>query len=188
MERLDTPLQGVCILKPRVFGDARGFFMETWNRRSFEALGISADFVQDNHSLSRQGTLRGLHFQRSRPQGKLVRVTRGEVFDVAVDLRVGSPTRGQWFGTRLSGENRHLLWIPPGFAHGFYTLSEEAELLYKCSDYYDPADESGIAWNDPQLAIDWPLRDGQTPLLSAKDQAAASLAEALASHPPAPPA
>ena len=164
-----TPLAGVVVIRPKVFGDDRGFFFESWNRQQFQDEGIPSDFVQDNHSRSRQGILRGLHYQTEQPQGKLVRVAAGAVFDVAVDLRSDSPTCGQWFGCVLSAENKAQLWVPPGFAHGFYVLSPYADFLYKCSDYYHPQSEVTLAWNDPTVAIDWPLVDGQPPQLSAKD-------------------
>lgn len=167
----------VILFEPKVFGDDRGFFFESFNQKSFEeAVGHPVTFVQDNHSGSSKGVLRGLHYQIQQPQGKLVRVTAGEVFDVAVDLRRNSPTFGQWVGAYLSAENKRQLWVPEGFAHGFVTLSERAEFLYKTTDYYAPAFERSIAWNDPALSIEWPL-DG-TPLLSAKDQAAVTLANA----------
>lgn len=164
-----TRLSGVVLIKPRVFGDERGFFLESWNRQAFSEAGIPSDFVQDNHSRSRQGTLRGLHYQTEHTQGKLVRVVDGEVFDVAVDLRSDSPTCGQWFGCILSAENKTQLWVPPGFAHGFYVLSQSADFIYKCTDYYHPDSEVSLAWNDPTVGIDWPLLDGQSPELSAKD-------------------
>ena len=164
-----TRLSGVVLIKPRVFGDERGFFLESWNRQAFSEAGIPSDFVQDNHSRSRQGTLRGLHYQTEHTQGKLVRVVDGEVFDVAVDLRSDSPTCGQWFGCILSAENKTQLWVPPGFAHGFYVLSQSADFIYKCTDYYHPDSEVSLAWNDPAVGIDWPLLDGQSPELSAKD-------------------
>lgn len=164
-----TRLSGVALIKPRVFGDERGFFLESWNRQAFSEAGIPSDFVQDNHSRSRQGTLRGLHYQTEHTQGKLVRVVDGEVFDVAVDLRSDSPTCGQWLGCILSAENKTQLWVPPGFAHGFYVLSQSADFIYKCTDYYHPDSEVSLAWNDPTVGIDWPLLDGQSPELSAKD-------------------
>ena len=168
----------VVVIEPEVFGDDRGFFMETWREEAFASAGIPAHFVQDNHSRSRRGALRGLHYQLQQPQGKLVRVVIGSVFDVAVDLRKGSATFGQWVGSVLSADNRLQMWIPPGFAHGFLVLSESADFLYKTTDYYAPAHERCIAWNDPQIGIDWPL-DG-APLLSAKDAQGVSLAEAQA--------
>ena len=173
-----TALSGVLIIEPRVFGDERGFFFESFNQKAFrQATGVDVNFVQDNHSRSARGVLRGLHYQIEQPQGKLVRVVRGAVFDVAVDLRKSSPTFGQWFGLELTEENKRQLWIPAGFAHGFMTLSESADFLYKTSDYYAPQFERCIAWDDPDLAIVWPLNDNQ-PLISVKDQAGLSLAGA----------
>ncbi|MGQ0708615.1 MAG: dTDP-4-dehydrorhamnose 3,5-epimerase [Rhodoferax sp.] len=164
-----TRIPEVLLLTPKVFGDERGFFFESFNQRVFaQCTGVDAPFVQDNHSRSVRGVLRGLHYQVQKPQGKLVRVVEGEVFDVAVDLRVGSPTYGQWDGVLLSAQNKQQLWVPPGFAHGFLVLSESAEFLYKTTDYYAPEHERCIAWNDPTLAIDWPL-NGSVPALSAKD-------------------
>jgi dTDP-4-dehydrorhamnose 3,5-epimerase len=177
MRFLPTEIPGVVLIEPRVFGDARGFFMETWHDAKFAAAGLDLHFVQDNHSKSVQGTLRGLHYQIEKPQGKLVRVTSGEVFDVAVDLRKSSPTFGRWVGEILSAENKKMLWVPPGFGHGFYVLSPEAEFVYKCTELYAPEHERCIRWDDPELAIVWPLL-GQAPLLSAKDLAGNSLAEA----------
>ena len=172
-----TPLDGVLVVEPKVFGDPRGFFFESFNAREFEAAtGISAPFVQDNHSRSAKGVLRGLHVQMRHPQGKLVRVSAGEVFDVAVDIRPKSPSYGKWFGLHLSADNKKQLWIPPGLAHGFLVLSESAEFLYKTTDYWYPEFERGIAWNDPAIGINWPL-DGAAPLLAAKDQNAPRLAE-----------
>ena len=165
------------LIEPQVFGDSRGFFMETWHAEKFAAAGLDCNFVQDNHSKSVQGTLRGLHYQIRKPQGKLVRVISGEVFDVAVDLRKSSPFFGRWVGEILSAENKKMLWVPPGFGHGFYVLSSEAEFVYKCTELYAPEDERCIRWDDPELAIAWPLL-GQPPLLSAKDLAGVSLAEA----------
>ncbi|WP_062362595.1 dTDP-4-dehydrorhamnose 3,5-epimerase [Vreelandella aquamarina] len=162
-------IPGVVLLTPKVFGDERGFFMETFRQSEFEQHCGHYTFVQDNHSLSAHGILRGLHYQLAKPQGKLVRVTRGEVFDVAVDLRQSSPTFGQWVGATLSAENKQLLWVPPGFAHAFYVTSEEAEFQYKCTDYYNPGDEYCIRWDDPTLAIDWPLVGGKPPRVSEKD-------------------
>ena len=173
-----TPLAGVVVIRPKVFGDDRGFFFESWNRQQFQDAGLPSDFVQDNHSRSRQGILRGLHYQTEQPQGKLVRVAAGEVFDVAVDLRTDSPSCGQWFGCVLSAENKAQLWVPPGFAHGFYVLSPYADFLYKCSDYYHPESEVTLAWNDPTVAIDWPLVNGQPPELSAKDSIGLDWAQA----------
>ena len=169
MRCIDTDVPGVVLLEPVVFDDERGFFMETWNRRTLEAFGIEENFVQDCHSGSTLWVLRGLHYQETHPQAKLVRVVTGEVFDVAVDLRQGSPTFRRWVGVHLSSTNRRQLYVPAGFAHGFLVLSETADLLYKCSDYYDPAGERGLAWNDPALAIDWPLPQGVRPILSPKD-------------------
>jgi dTDP-4-dehydrorhamnose 3,5-epimerase len=170
-----TELEGVLILDPQVFGDARGYFFESFNARDFEhCTGVSLPFVQDNHSRSARGVLRGLHYQVEHAQGKLVRVTQGEVFDVAVDIRPDSPTFGRWTGVRLSGENKRQLWVPPGLAHGFLVLSESAEFLYKTTDYWHPAHERSLRWNDPHLAIDWPLAETglAAPLLAAKDAAA----------------
>jgi len=167
MQVIQTTVQDALILEPRVFGDARGFFMESWNRRGFAALGLDVDFVQDNHSRSQQGVLRGLHYQIKQPQGKLVRVVSGAVYDVAVDLRRSSPTFGRWAGVVLSAENQRMFWVPPGCAHGFLTLSESADFLYKATDYYAPEHERTLLWNDPALAIDWPLTGA--PLLAAKD-------------------
>jgi len=168
----------VLLMEPRVFGDDRGFFFESFNQRAFcEATGLDLQFVQDNHSRSARHVLRGLHYQVVQPQGKLVRVTAGEVFDVAVDIRRGSPTFGQWVGEVLSAANKRQLWVPPGLAHGFLVLSESADFLYKTTDYYAPTHERCIAWNDPTLAIDWPLH-GQTPGLSAKDMAGTPFAQA----------
>lgn len=178
MNIIPTELPDVLIIEPKVFGDHRGFFLENWNRRTFADLGLDLDFVQDNHSRSSRGTLRGLHYQINHPQGKLVRVTQGEVFDVAVDLRKDFPTFGQWIGERLSAENHRMLWIPPGFAHGFLVLSESADFLYKCTDYYAPEHERCIRWNDPDINIDWPLGDIEAPVLSAKDAAGAWLKDA----------
>lgn len=167
----------VLILEPKVFGDARGFFFESFNARDFAlASGLSVDFVQDNHSKSAQGVLRGLHYQIQHPQGKLVRVVQGEVFDVAVDLRRASPTFGRWVGEHLSAENNRQLWVPPGFAHGFVVLSDSAEFLYKTTDYWYPEHERSLLWNDPAIGIEWPL-DAQ-PLLAAKDAAGALLRDA----------
>lgn len=177
MKVIATAVKDALILEPRVFGDARGFFMESWNRRSFAQLGIEADFVQDNHSRSSRGVLRGLHYQVQQPQGKLVRVVAGAVFDVAVDLRRSSPTFRQWVGVELSADNQRMFWVPPGFAHGFLVLSETADFLYKATDYYAPEHERSLLWNDPELGIDWPL-DGLTPQLAAKDAAAARLDQA----------
>jgi dTDP-4-dehydrorhamnose 3,5-epimerase len=174
----ETSLPGVLIFQPKVFPDARGFFFESYNARAFEiATGLKRDFVQDNHSKSIKGVLRGLHYQIQHPQGKLVRVVAGEVFDVAVDLRRASPTFGKWTGVILSGENKKQFWIPEGFAHGFYVLSETAEFLYKATDYYYPEFERSIFWNDPDIAIAWPLCDAE-PRLAAKDAQGKSLGAA----------
>ncbi len=168
----------VVLFEPRVFGDARGFFLESFNRKAFEAaLGRSLEFVQDNHSSSTRGVLRGLHYQLPHPQGKLVRVVQGEVFDVAVDLRRGSKTFGRWVGERLSAENKRLLWIPEGFAHGFAVLSERADFLYKATAYWHPESEHCIRWDDPEIGIAWPL-EGITPVVSGKDAAGKRLAAA----------
>jgi dTDP-4-dehydrorhamnose 3,5-epimerase len=169
----------VLLIEPKVFGDERGFFMESFNQRAFnEATGLELPFVQDNHSRSTRGVLRGLHFQTVQPQGKLVRVVAGSVFDVAVDIRRDSPTFGQWVGEVLSSENKHQLWVPPGLAHGFLVLSDSADFLYKTTDYYAPEHERCIAWNDPTLAVQWPL-EGMTPALSAKDVAGLAFEAAL---------
>jgi dTDP-4-dehydrorhamnose 3,5-epimerase len=169
MRVIDTDINDVKIIEPKVFGDERGFFLETFQARRYqESAGIKLSFVQDNYSRSTKGVLRGLHFQKNKAQGKLVRVVRGEVFDVAVDIRTNSPTFGRWVSVILSEENKRQFWIPPGFAHGFVVLSDSADFEYKCTDYYDPSDEGCLVWNDPTLAITWPL---DNPLLSAKDQA-----------------
>ena len=178
MRFIPTRIPDVSCIEPTVFGDDRGFLMETWQSAKFAAAGIVATFVQDNHSRSRRGTLRGLHYQLNHPQGKLVRCVAGSVFDVAVDLRRGSPTFGQWVGQELSAENRRELWVPAGFAHGFLVLSESADVVYKCSDYYDPSSERTLAWNDPEVGIRWPIPPGVEILLSAKDQGGVSLRNA----------
>jgi len=178
MEVVATAIPDVKILRPRVFGDARGFFVESWNRRAFAAAGLDLDFVQDNHSRSARGILRGLHYQLRQTQGKLVRVATGSVFDVAVDLRRSSPHFGRWVGVELSEQNQQMLWVPPGFAHGFLVLSETADFQYKCTDYYAPEHERSIRWDDPDLGIDWPLPGGMEPLLSGKDRAGTSFASA----------
>ena len=167
-----TAIPDVKLIEPDLYGDARGFFMESWNRRVFREHGLDLDFVQDNHSRSSRGILRGLHYQVKHPQGKLVRVTSGRVFDVAVDLRESSPTFGGWVGEELSADNHHMLWVPPGFAHGFYVLSDSADFLYKATDYYMPEHERAIRWDDADLAIDWPLLGGEAPLLADKDRRA----------------
>lgn len=169
MKFTPTRIPDVIIIEPKVFADERGFFMETWRKDQFTEAGIALEFVQDNHSQSTQGILRGLHYQTQHPQGKLVRVMRGEVFDVAVDLRKSSPTFGQWVGEYLSAENKKVMWVPPGFAHGFYVTSPEAEFVYKCTDYYSPEYEHSILWNDVGLNIKWPVPQGDAPILSDKD-------------------
>ncbi|HTS21389.1 MAG TPA: dTDP-4-dehydrorhamnose 3,5-epimerase [Casimicrobiaceae bacterium] len=176
MNATPTALPDVLLIEPRVFGDARGFFFESWNQRAFAAAGLDGIFVQDNHSRSLRGVLRGLHYQVEHAQGKLVRVCAGEVFDVAVDIRRSSPTFGRWVGMNLSADNRRMLWIPPGFAHGFLVVSEAAEFLYKTTDYWYPEHERTLLWNDPALAIDWPLEGA--PVLAAKDAAGQPLAAA----------
>ena len=165
-----TSIDGVMVIEPTVFGDARGYFMETYSAAEFSANGITTTFVQDNQSKSRKGVLRGLHFQKKSSQGKLVRVISGEVFDVAVDLRPGSSTYGKWEGVLLSAENKKQFYIPRGFAHGFLVLSEEAEFVYKCDDFYHPEDEGGLLWNDPDVGIEWPISADMNILLSDKDQ------------------
>jgi dTDP-4-dehydrorhamnose 3,5-epimerase len=174
-----TSLPGVLLIEPEVYGDARGFFMETYQAQQFSEAGIQDVFVQDNHSGSSQGILRGLHYQIRQAQGKLVRVVQGEIFDVAVDLRRTSATFGKWEGLLLSAENHRQLWIPAGFAHGFYVLSEWAEVVYKTTDFYAPEWERTILWNDPDLGIEWPLLDGKPPILSAKDVQGKRLVEAV---------
>lgn len=169
-----TNLPGVLLFKPKVFGDARGFFLETWNRQRYAEAGLDKDFVQDNVSQSRQGILRGLHFQNPRPQGKLVQALKGEVYDVAVDIRVGSPTFGQWYGVTLSEENHWQLYVPENFAHGFCVLSETALFAYKCTGFYNPAAEFSLRWDDPEVGIEWPITN---PQLSAKDQVGKLLKE-----------
>ena len=176
MKAIATAIPDVVLLEPKVFGDERGFFFESWNRRTLAELGIDADFVQDNHSRSQKNVLRGLHYQIERAQGKLVRVTSGEVYDVAVDLRRSSPTFGQSVGFTLSADDKRMAWIPPGFAHGFCVTSEWAEFLYKTTDYWSPAHERTLLWNDPTLGIRWPL-DGE-PILAAKDKTGTPLAQA----------
>lgn len=182
MKFVNTELEGVIRIEPAVHSDGRGYFMETWQARRFRDAGIDAEFVQDNFSQSSKNTLRGLHFQIQYPQGKLLRVVAGEVFDVAVDLRRSSPNFGKWVGEILSAENRHQLWVPPGFAHGFMVLSETAEIEYKCTDYYAPEFERSIRWDDPDIGIEWPLPLGEQPILSSKD-AAAALLEASDTYP-----
>ncbi len=170
-----TAIPEVVLIRPQVFGDARGFFMESWERRKFASAGLDLDFVQDNHSHSARHILRGLHYQIKQPQGKLVRVTSGRVFDVAVDIRRASPTFGRWVGVELSAENHHMLWVPPGFAHGYLVLSDSADFLYKVTDFWAPEHERAIRWDDPTLGVRWPLPAGVQPVLSGKDAAAPSL-------------
>lgn len=174
---IPTSIPDVCLIEPQVFEDERGFFLESYNKKKFQEAGIEADFVQDNHSKSCRGTLRGLHYQIQQPQAKLVRVVAGEVFDVAVDIRKNSPTFGQWVGDYLSAKNKRALWVPVGFAHGFYVTSPEAEVLYKASDFYAPQWERCILWDDPAIGIEWPLHNN-LPILSAKDQEGKLLSEA----------
>ena len=176
MNVIETTLPGVLLLEPKVFGDARGFFLESWNRETFAELGLDLDFVQDNHSRSAKGVLRGLHYQLNDPQGKLVRVVNGAAFDVAVDLRKSSPHFGQWVGYELSADNHRMLWIPPGFGHGFLVLSDTADFLYKTTAYYAPLWDRGIRWDDPQIGVQWPLEG--VPTLSAKDQVQPLLTDA----------
>jgi dTDP-4-dehydrorhamnose 3,5-epimerase len=178
MNVIETSLSGVLLIEPRVFGDERGFFFESFNARSFaQATGVDLPFVQDNHSHSRHGVLRGLHYQIEQAQGKLVRVVSGEVFDVAVDVRRGSPTFGRWAGVVLSAQNKRMFWVPPGFAHGYYVMSDSADFLYKTTDYYAPQHERCVLWNDPAIGVEWPLA-GTVPTLSAKDQVGSLLADA----------
>lgn len=174
MKFIDTAISEVKIIEPQVFGDERGFFLETFRTTLFEENCGKCDFVQENHSKSAHGILRGLHYQTENTQGKLVRVVKGEVFDVAVDMRQESSTFGQWVGVLLSAENKRQLWVPEGFAHGFYVTSDEAEFVYKCTDYYNPNAEISVKWDDPSISIDWPLVNEKAPLLSAKDEAAYS--------------
>jgi len=178
MQVIDTPLNDVKIIAPSVFGDDRGFFMETWSAATFEKNNLPISFVQDNHSRSAQGVLRGLHYQIKHPQGKLVRCTSGEVFDVAVDMRKSSEQYGQWFGLVLSAENKKQLWVPPGFAHGFYVMSETADFQYKCSDIYAPEYERSLLWNDADIGIDWPLVAGVETQLAEKDRDASPFSTA----------
>ena len=178
MEFEPTDIPDVVLIRPKIFGDARGYFLESWEERKFAAAGIDARFVQDNHSHSARDTLRGLHYQIQQAQGKLVRVVTGTVYDVAVDIRRTSPTFGKWVGVTLSAENHEMLWVPAGFAHGFLVLSEYADFLYRCTDFWAPAYERAIAWNDPELGVRWPLPPGAQPLLSAKDEAAVAFARA----------
>jgi dTDP-4-dehydrorhamnose 3,5-epimerase len=178
MEFLPTAIPDVLVIKPHVFADARGFFMETWETRKFAGRGLNVSFVQDNHSRSMKNTLRGLHYQLQQAQGKLLRVISGEIYDVALDIRRHSPHFGKWVAETLSAENKLELWIPPGFAHGFLVLSEAAEVVYKCTDFYVPQSERAILWNDPDIDIRWPLPNGQPPLLSDKDKAACRFCDA----------
>jgi dTDP-4-dehydrorhamnose 3,5-epimerase len=173
---IQTAIPDVMVIEPVVRRDARGFFVEVWHEERYRSAGIDRPFVQDNHSRSSRGTLRGLHYQVQQPQGKLVRVAQGEVFDVAVDMRRSSPTFGRWVSAVLTGDNHHQLWIPPGFAHGFYVLSESADLLYKCTELYAPDHDRALKWDDPDVGVEWPLSG--TPLLSAKDQAGTPLRHA----------
>ncbi|MEP0391121.1 MAG: dTDP-4-dehydrorhamnose 3,5-epimerase [Erythrobacter sp.] len=176
MNIIETEIEGVLIIEPRVFGDERGFFMETWNEAAFREAGIDLTFVQDNHSRSQKGVLRGLHFQNPAPQGKLVRVANGAVFDVAVDLRASSGTFGKWVGVELSADNKRMFWVPEGFAHGFLTLSDDTDFLYKCTAPYAPQSEHTLAWDDPAVGIDWPSLN-LDPIISAKDAKGSALAE-----------
>ncbi|MFC1837599.1 dTDP-4-dehydrorhamnose 3,5-epimerase [Thermodesulfobacteriota bacterium] len=178
MKFIPTTIPDVILIEPDVFGDNRGFFMESWHADKFADGGIDAQFAQDNHSRSSQGILRGLHYQIKQPQGKLVRVLSGEIFDVAVDLRKNSATFGQWIGMHLSDENKKMLWVPQGFAHGFYVISEQADFFYKCTDFYAHEHERAIRWDDPDLAIEWPLIDGRPPILAPKDENAADFKNA----------
>ena len=178
MKIIETSIPDVKIIEPDVFGDERGFFLESWSEKKFSDAGISVDFVQDNHSRSSQGILRGLHYQTHNTQGKLVRVTAGSVFDVAVDLRKSSDTFGQWVGVELSDANHRMLWVPPRFAHGFYVLSERADFLYKCTDVYSPEHEISIRWDDPDIGVQWPLVSGVETSLSQKDKAGLSFQSA----------
>lgn len=179
MNVITCDIDGPLILEPKVFGDERGFFMESWNATSFAEIGLDATFVQDNHSRSQKGVLRGMHFQNPAPQGKLVRVVRGAVFDAIVDLRRSSPTFGQWTGVTLSAENKRMFWVPEGFAHGFLTLEDDTDFLYKCTSAYLPQNEHSLAWDDPEVGIEWPLQ-GIEPKLSNKDAAAAPLSRVMA--------
>lgn len=177
MKITETAIAEVLILEPQVHGDHRGFFMETWRNSIFEEHGIALQFVQDNHSSSARGILRGLHYQVNRPQGKLIRAIEGEIFDVAVDLRRGSPTFKKWVGVTLSADNKRQLWVPPGFAHGFYVISESAQIVYKCTEYYSAADDRSLRWNDQAIGIQWPLA-AEPPVLSDKDRNAPVLGDA----------
>lgn len=179
MRVIETDIPEVKIIEPAVFGDERGFFMETWQQKKFEELVSPRTFVQDNHSKSAGGILRGLHYQTENTQGKLVRVVAGEVYDVAVDMRKSFPTFGHWVGVLLSADNKRQLWVPEGFAHGFYVTSESAEFVYKCTDYYNPEHEHTLLWNDPKLNISWPIKSGEEPLLSGKDKVGRSFQDAV---------
>ena len=179
MEFLPTEIPDVVLVRPRLHRDGRGLFLESWSSRVFAAAGIEAEFVQDNHSRSTRGSLRGLHYQNPQAQGKLVRVVSGRIFDVAVDLRQSSPTFGRWVGVWLSDEDHAMLWVPPGFAHGFYVASEVADFVYKCTDYYSPGSEHTLRWDDPELGIEWPLSDDRPPVLSEKDLRGTPLREAV---------
>lgn len=176
MNIIQTPLPGLLIIEPKVFGDDRGFFLESWNSATFKAAGIDLHFVQDNHSRSQKGVLRGMHFQNPEPQGKLVRVVRGAVYDAVVDLRRSSPTFGQWYGVELSAANHRMFWVPEGFAHGFLTLEDDTDFLYKCTAPYLPQNEASLAWDDPTVGIEWPL-NGIEPILSSKDKAGVPFAD-----------
>lgn len=176
MNIIETPIAGLLVIEPKVFGDDRGFFMESWNSDAFRKAGLDLHFVQDNHSRSARGVLRGLHFQNPNPQGKLVRVTAGRAWDVAVDLRSASPSFGRWHGVELSAANKRMFWVPPGFAHGFVALEDGTDFLYKCTAFYEPAHEHSLLWNDSAIGIEWPL-EGIEPQLSGKDQAGRRLAE-----------
>lgn len=178
MRVLDTTLVGVKLIEPRVFDDGRGFFLETWSERAFTEAGLPLVFVQDNHSRSSRGVLRGLHYQIQHPQGKLVRVATGAVYDVVVDMRRSSPTFGRWEGFHLSEENKRILWVPPGMAHGFLSLVNDTDFLYKCTDIYAPEHERSLLWSDPTIAVAWPLHDVGTPIVNAKDQAGRRFEEA----------
>tara|TARA_Y100000589_G_C27000993_1_gene566731 strand:- start:178 stop:726 length:549 start_codon:yes stop_codon:yes gene_type:complete len=178
MKKIPTNLNGCFILEPTVHEDDRGFFIESWNKETFRNLDLDLEFVQDNHSRSTRGVLRGIHYQINKPQGKLVRVTEGAVFDVAVDIRRESPTFGMWTGVELSSENKRMIWVPPGFGHGFLVLSEHADFQYKCSEFYSPEDDRGIRWDDEDIAIEWPMKPGTMPILSDKDNALPRLKDA----------
>ena len=178
MKKLDTDLPGCFILEPVIHGDDRGFFMESWNRTTFRSLGIDLEFVQDNHSRSSHGVLRGIHYQIGKPQGKLVRVTQGSVFDVAVDIRRESPYFGKWTGVELSAENKRMMWVPPGFGHAFLVLSDTADFQYKCTELYIPECDRGVRWNDPEIGIEWPEVGVDGPSLSDKDRSLPFLAHA----------